>query len=273
MIKEITSNSNPNIKHVKSLQRKKFRDEYNEFIIEGLRIVEHGLEYGGDIIRLFITHDEYKSLEGTRVFEKIIEKNVDTYIISEQLFKEISDTKNPQGILGIVKKKSYDINHILNKEKYFIIILDRLQDPGNLGSIIRTADAAGIDCIVTSKGCVDTYNNKTIRSTMGSIFNIPIVDIGDLDSFIAYLIENDTKIVSTILETNQYHYEVEYGEKIAVIIGNEGNGISKELIDKSNIKVKIPMLGKAESLNASTASSIIIYEIVRQRLNSENYKI
>lgn len=273
MIQEITSNSNPNIKHVKSLHKKKYREKYNEFIIEGLRIVEHGLECGGDITKIFLAQSIYESLKGTILFSKIKDNNIDSYILNDNLFKEICDTDNPQGILGIVKQKSYDINTILNKEQYFVVVLDRLQDPGNLGTIIRTADAAGVDCIITNKGCVDTYNNKTIRATMGSIFNIPIIDIESLDELIDRLIGAGTQIVSTVLEATKYYHEVKYKERAAIIIGNEANGISKELVKKSNIKVKIPMLGKAESLNASIASSIMIYEIVRQKLNSENLKI
>jgi len=267
---EITSNSNPKIKHVKELHKKKYRDKYNEFIIEGIRIIEHGLYYGR-VNSIFLTREMYEDIKNRELFKMINSKEIDIYIVPQQLFKEISDTNTPQGILGIANKVFYEIDDILNdKSNYFFIVLDRLQDPGNVGTIIRTADAAGVDCIITNKGCVDVYNTKTIRATMGSIFTMPVIHIDDSSLLIKQFKDHGIKIVSTILETNKYHFEVEYGNKVAIIIGNEGNGISEELIKESDLKIKIPIIGSAESLNASVASSIVIYEVLRQNINSEN---
>lgn len=265
---EITSPNNKHIKHIKSLQRKKYRDKHGEFIIEGLRIIEHALENNAKISAIYYS-DEIHDYE---ILKKITDRNINIYKIDRQVFKDISTTENSQGILGVIKKKSFTVEDFIEKNEFSILILDRLQDPGNVGTIIRTADAAGFDGIIITKGCVDIYNSKTVRSTMGSIFTMPVIHIDHLDKFIYNLKSREVNVISTTLNAKKYHYEVTYGKKNAIIIGNEGRGISKELIELSNIKVKIPMIGRAESLNASVASGIIIYEIVRQKIISENLK-
>ncbi len=270
MTLEINSNSNKNIKHIKSLKKKKYRDKYNEFIIEGIRIIEHGILNNYNIKSLYYREDIYNDLVNTKIINKLEKKNTPVYKVSNRIFAEIADTENPQGVIAIVEKKHYKVEDILNKENLSLILLDRLQDPGNVGTIIRTADAAGFHGVFYSKGCVDIYNEKTVRSTMGSIFTMPIIKVENLNGFVDKLRSNNINVISTTLDANTYHYEVEYGNKNAIVIGNEGNGICKEIIDKSNVKVKIPMVGSAESLNASVAAGVIIYEILRHNNCSEN---
>jgi len=265
LFKRITSDSNPKIKRIKELSRKKYRDKYGEYVIEGSKIIEHAVETGAKLTSIFITEDFYNHSGENSILRDVFEK-METYIVPEKLFKEISTTDTPQGILGIVKKEDFQLEDILIREDLLIVVLDRLQDPGNIGTIIRTADAAGADCVLVDKGCVDVYNPKTVRASMGSIFNIPVINVEDILKLLDLLIEKDVEIISTVLDTNTYYYDVDYGRRVAVLIGNEGSGLANELIEKSHWKVKIPILGKAESLNASIASSIVIYEIQRQRI-------
>lgn len=262
---EITSPTNNNIKHVKSLHKKKYREAYDEFLIEGLRIIEHALDNNAEFRAIYYHEEIVNSERNYKLFQKIYDKNINLYKVNNKIFRDIATTDNPQGILGVIKRKYYSLKDIINKEKFFLFILDRLQDPGNVGTIIRTADAAGVDGLIALKGTVDIYNSKTIRSTMGSIFTMPIVHVDDVGELINTLEIHNSDIISTSLEAERYHFEVEYGNKNAIIIGNEGNGICDELIGRSNVKVKIPMFGNAESLNASVASGIIIYELVRQK--------
>lgn len=140
------------------------------------------------------------------------------------------------------------------------MILDRIQDPGNMGTIIRTADSAGVDAIIALKGCVDIYNPKVIRSTMGSIFDMNIIDASQ-DETVDMLKSLDFNIVSSYLNTENFYDKIDYGSKVALVIGNEANGINEELVSKSDILVKIPIYGKAESLNAAISSAILMYEI------------
>lgn len=273
MTLEITSLHNKHIKYIKLLHKRKHREKNNEFIIEGLRIIEHALENNTEISAIYYSDEMVNSSRGQELFQKIYHNNVNLYKVDRKIFQEISTTDNTQGILGIVKMKYYNLNDIINKEKYTLIILDRLQDPGNVGTIIRTADSAGINGIIALKGTVDIYNSKTIRSTMGSIFTIPIIYADEVSDIIQSLMSKGTDVIATSLDAEKYHFDVKYGNKNAIIIGNEANGISDELMKYSKIKVKIPIIGNAESLNASIASGIIIYELVRQNHFSENWII
>lgn len=261
---EITSAANNNIKHVKSLHKRKYRESYDEFLVEGLRIIEHALDNNAEFSAVYYNEEIADSERSSELFQRISGQNISLYKVNSKIFKNMATTDNSQGILAVIKRKYYSLKDIMNKERFFLIILDRLQDPGNVGTIIRTADAAGVDGIITLKGTVDIFNSKTIRSTMGSIFTMPIISVDDVEELVNTLKLHNSDIISTSLEAEEYHFQVEYSKKSAIIIGNEANGISDELIRHSNIKVKIPMVGKAESLNASIASGIIMYEVVRQ---------
>lgn len=264
MTLEITSSSNKHIKYIKLLHKRKYREKNDEFIVEGLRIIEHAINNDAKISGVYYSDEITNTDRGRRLIERMSLEGVNLYKVSEKIFKEISTTDTPQGILGVVKRKHYSLRDVIDKEKFLLIILDRLRDPGNVGTIIRTADAAGVDAVAVLKGTVDIYNSKTIRSTMGSIFTLPIIHVEDTASIISALKLCKADIISTTLGAEKYHFEVEYGSKNAVIIGNEAEGISHELIRHSNIKVKIPVIGNAESLNASIASGIIMYELVKQ---------
>lgn len=270
MVLEITSLSNRHVKSIKLLHRRKYREKNGEFIIEGLRIVEHALDNNVHIGAVYYSDEILATSRGHTLLNRISYNNINLYKVNERVFREISTTDNPQGILGVVKRKYYNIDDIIDKEKLFLIVLDRLQDPGNVGTIIRTADSAGVDGIIVLKGTVDIYNSKTIRSTMGSIFTTPIIHVDYPTNIVSILKSHNIDIVATDLNAKNYYFQMDYSNKNAIIIGNEAEGICQELIEHSNIKVKIPIVGNAESLNASIASGIIMYELVRQNYISEN---
>ena len=185
-------------------------------------------------------------------------------VLSSNLFFQIASTENPQGIMAVVKKKSYEKN--LSGD--FYLVCDKVQDPGNLGTIIRTAHAAGVDGIILTKGTVDIYNDKTIRSTMGSIFYTPIFYDDNSFTIIKDLKYKGFSLVATSLSESRNFFEEDLRGKIILAVGNEGNGISDELFNLCDKKVKIPMPGGAESLNVSIAASIILFEKVRQKISS-----
>ena len=176
------------------------------------------------------------------------------------MLRELCSTEEPQGVVAVVRMNEVD----LNKEGSFYILCDKVQDPGNLGTIIRTAHAAGVDGVILTKGTVDIYNEKTIRSTMGSMFYIPII-LEDSDFTITKsLINKGFSLLATSLEGNKDFFKEDLSGKIIISVGNEGNGVSEEVYSLSDKKVKIPMPGGAESLNVAIATSIVIYEKVRQ---------
>ncbi|MFI3210015.1 MAG: RNA methyltransferase [Peptostreptococcaceae bacterium] len=255
----INSKDNDKIKYTKSLLKTKTRNKDKKFIVEGYRILTLAIECSALIDYVFINED-FENKEEHKTLIKDLEKlKVAVYKTTNKLFEEFCDTKNTQGVIGVVKFNPKNENE-LSKDDRFVLVLDRIQDPGNMGTIIRTADACGIDSIVLIKGCVDIYNPKVIRSTMGSIFDMNIVSLDEEDA-IKMIKKNDFKIVSSYLDTENFYNDIEYDYKSALVIGNEANGISQNIIDNSDTLVKIPIYGKAESLNAGISAAILMYEI------------
>ncbi|MDF2522545.1 MAG: methyltransferase, TrmH family, group 3 [Clostridiales bacterium] len=262
----ITSSQNPVIKEIKSLKIRKNREEKQLFFIEGIRFVEEALKEGVAIETILFSDRLYETRGGEDIISQIREGDYETYHLPDKLFQEISDTENPQGIIAVVKMKQYKLEEIIDEGDFFLI-LDSLQDPGNMGTIIRTADAAGVTGIIISRGCVDIYNPKVLRSTMGSIFHIPFCFSESLPEAIRQLKEQGIKVFAAHLDGKLNYFDADMKCGTAIIIGNEANGISQETAEQSDSFVKIPMPGRSESLNASVAASLLMYEVVRQRFN------
>ena len=214
----ITSNDYEKIKYTKSLLKSKNRNKEKKFIIEGYRILTLAIDCNVDIDYVFINEEFENKDEHKSFINKIKMLNIKVYKTTNKIFNEFTDTKNTQGIISVVSF-SDKINSI-NKEDKFVLVLDRIQDPGNMGTIIRTADACGVDSIILIKGCVDVYNPKVVRSTMGSIFNINLINLTEEET-IKILKENNFNIVSSYLNTNNFYNDIEYDYKTALVIGNE----------------------------------------------------
>lgn len=257
----ITSDKNQIIKDIIKLKQKKEREKTGKFYIEGERIINE-IPNSVNIETYVFSQKFYNEIKETEKYN-----NTKNIIVSDNVFKKISDTINPQGIMAICDIPKNCIENIQITNNKFFVILDRICDPGNMGTIIRTAEALGVDAIFLSKGCVDLYNDKVIRATMGSIFHINIVEQCDLSSLIDYLKDNKVKIVCTHLDGGKAPYDIDFKNSIGVLIGNEANGVLEEYKEKSDELVKIPMVGNIESMNASISSAIIFYEVLSQRLN------
>lgn len=190
-------------------------------------------------------------------------------VLSDAVFSHVSDTKTPQGILAVIQQMDYKIADMLEnplvKGNPHILVLDNLQDPGNVGTIFRTAEAAGVTGVLMSKDCVDIYNPKTIRSTMGAIYRMPFLNLGDIVKGIEILKENDVRVYAAHLEGQNAYDKEEYSGGTAFLIGNEGNGLRQEVAAKADSWVRIPMEGQAESLNVGIAAAVLMFEVSRQR--------
>ena len=241
----IQSEKNKIIKEINSLKQKKNRDKLGLYVLEGERLVSEAINSAVYIV----TAESYKG------------SIVSDYQVSDALYSKISDTVSPQGILAVCKIEEPNLN--LDKKNPLYILLENIQDPGNMGTIIRTADAAGADAVFLSKGCVDIYNPKVVRSTMGSIFHLPIYRNIVLTELIKSI---NITTVAAHLKGDKTPYDMDMRNGIAILIGNEGNGLTDELSQLCDNLVKIPMKGKAESMNAGVAAAIMIYEAVRQRM-------
>ena len=257
----ITSKDNENIKSIKKLKERKYRDLNNEYIIEGIKILKEAIQEKAVIKKIVICEE---CLANNIIDEKLLYEiaKYDCLYVSKKIFEGLTDVSKPQGILAVVQKNNKkDINY--NED--IIVALDGLQDPGNLGTILRTLDSANLSQVVVSKDTVDAYNPKVVRSTMGAIFRVNIVEAENLKETLKEMKRHKYKVMCTDLTASKNIYEIDYTKKI-LVIGNEANGISKELLDMADEKIIIPMLGKTESLNASVATSIIVYEYVRRKI-------
>lgn len=255
----IKSKDNDRYKLAKSLLKGKFRNKEKKYLAEGLRTIELALQYNASIDCVFVNEDFSKEETNKKTLESLDRSNT-CFILSNDLFDKISSTENTQGIIAVINMSKLSIDDFDREKHKKIIILDRVQDPGNLGTIIRTADAAGFDMIIMTKGCVDVYNPKVVRSAMGSMFYMDIVSSDDED-ILKILKENKVEIISSYLNTDNYFNEIKYSDRSALVVGNEANGISDFWIDNSDILVKIPMIGKAESLNVAISAALLMYQI------------
>lgn len=253
----ITSSSNGQMKQLVKLQKyAKTRKETGTFVVEGLRIVQEVPK---------------EQLQKVYVTEEFFQKNqemlqgIDYELVSENVLKEVSDTKTPQGILAVVKKKEYSLEQVSKEENLCFLVLENLQDPGNVGTLIRTAEGAGISAVLLSQDTVDLYNPKVIRSTMGSIFRVPTF-ILPMEEIFTFLEKQKVVSFAAHLLGNNF-YQEDYKQPCAFFIGNEGNGLTDDTTNRVQKKIKIPMQGQVESLNAAIAGTVLMYEMLRQRMN------
>lgn len=254
----ITSTSNQQVKEIVQLQKKsKARNQAGVFIVEGIRMVQ---ETPADRVeKLYVTEGFYKK------YKDALPKGCKPELVSDVVFAYMSDTKTPQGVLAVVRQMKHKAEDILNAENPHIMVLDNLQDPGNLGTIFRTAEAAGVNGLILSKDCVDIYNPKTIRSTMGAIYRIPFVYVEDILETIGEMKQKGIHVYAAHLDGKNSYDKEDYSTGTAFLIGNEGNGLQDEVAAQADTWVQIPMAGHVESLNAAIAAAVLMFEVSRQR--------
>lgn len=266
MIKKIASKENLIIKRIKQLELKKYRDRFSQFTIEGQNLIEEAVRNEADISFIIYSDSFLDSIDREELINYLLDRRIPVYNVSDKLFDYISDTENPQGIIGVAAKPVFLQQDIIEKERTNIVVADRVQDPGNLGAILRTADAAGFDCVMSVKGSADHFSSKVVRSAAGSIFRIPVFCVENSRMAISLLKKNRKRIICASPKCSNYYYDVPMAENIGLVIGNEANGVCGEFMANADYAVKIPMFGNIESLNASVSASILMYESVRQRM-------
>ncbi len=262
-MQKVASKENELVKHIKKLKDKKYRDMNNEYVIEGIKLVVEAIEEKVSIKQIILCDD----CERNAVIPKDLMYEIAKYeciYVTEKIFKYLSEVQTPQGILAIIEKNNKDRE--IDYTQDIIVALDDIQDPGNLGTILRTVDSIGLTQILVSNGTADVYNSKVVRSTMGAIFRVKIIECEDLKQTLKEIKKHKYKITVSSLQTENTIYDISYNKKV-IIIGNEANGVEKEIQELADEKIKIPMIGKTESLNASVATGIILYEYIRQKRN------
>ncbi|WP_202078235.1 TrmH family RNA methyltransferase [Caldalkalibacillus salinus] len=252
----IHSSQNPTFKLWKKLHTKKGRRAQQRFLIEGIHMAEEALQSTYIIDEMIISED-FNLPESWAAQIKSAKPKVMT--LTNELFSQISSTPSPQGIAMTVRLNNENDVKSVMRECTSLMLIDQVQDPGNLGTIMRTADAAGIDAVILGKGTVDVYSDKVLRSTQGSVFHIPLVE-ADLFNTILTLREQNWSVVGTSLQGATPYTEMgTIDHPYALLVGNEANGCSEQLLDLVTHKVKIPMYGKVESLNVGVATGILLY--------------
>ena len=255
----IESTKNQQVKNLTGLVKKsKQRKEEGVYVVEGPRMFEEAPRE--ELVKAYMSESFYN-----KMLDKDSLKGVDYEILRDDVYEYVSDTKTPQGVMCIMRQKQYSEEDILSGEDAFIMFIENLQDPGNLGTILRAAEGAGVTGIVMSQGTVDIYNPKTIRSTMGSIYRVPFVYTDDIIGSIKKAQAKGVKVYAAHLEGKNSYDSLELKEKSGFIIGNEGAGISSETAEAADLLMIIPMQGQVESLNAAVAATVLMYETARQR--------
>jgi RNA methyltransferase, TrmH family len=252
-LKQIQSVKNPQVKQWKKLLTKKERDKTGTFLIEGFHLVEEALKNQEQIIEIIVS-------EKIELPPRLDFGSNSITTVTDEISKELSDTETPQGIYAVCRET---VDQTYVKKAKSLLLIDAVQDPGNLGTMIRTADAAGIDAVIVGHGSVDIFNSKVLRSAQGSHFHLPIV-CGNLEEWIETLKKRNIPVYGTALENAKTYTEIAQQEEFALIVGNEGSGMNKDLLAKTTSNLYIPIYGRSESLNVAVAAGILLYYLKKR---------
>jgi TrmH family RNA methyltransferase len=260
----ITSTSNQQIKNLAALIKKsKERKKQRAFVVEGIKMFREAPRES--LLGVYVS----ESFLAERGHQTLLE-DYSYEVVADAVFRAVSDTQTPQGILAVVRMPEYTLDELLAEEQTHLLILESIQDPGNLGTMVRTGEGAGISGIIMNHTTVDLFNPKTIRSTMGSIYRVPYLITEDLGGTMQQLQSRGVSLYAAHLQGTEFYDAKDYTGACGFLIGNEGNGLSEEIADKADAYVKIPMEGQVESLNAAISATLFMYECNRQRRNQHD---
>lgn len=261
----ITSTSNQQMKTIVQLNKKaKARRELRAFIVEGVKMFQ---ETPWELLQKVYVSEQFLKEEKNHAC--LAKTGIDYELVSDHVFAHVSDTGTPQGILAIVRQPVYEFSDLLQEERTRLLVLEDIQDPGNLGTMFRTGEGAGLTGVIMSRETVDLFSPKTVRATMGSIYRMPFYVSEDLHATLEELREAGVHTYAAHLRGEKYYDELDFTGATAFLIGNEGNGLKKETADLADTYLKIPMEGRLESLNAAMAAGILMYEAHRQCRNAK----
>ena len=259
---EVTGLQNPVVKAAAELKQKKYRTQNGLYLAEGLRTAEEAVAYKAVETLFYVAIDDKRTMH---LLEDAAAQNIKLVCVSENVMKKIADTETPQGIIAVCKMRQPKLENLLASGK-MLLVLDRVGDPGNIGTMLRTADAAGIGGLVLLKGCADIYAPKTVRSSMGSLFHIPVLSGVSEQEFVSAAKKAGYDLLVTCLDGADNLYKADLSGRIAFVMGNEAGGVSETLLEKADKRVYIPMAGRAESLNVAMAAGIVMFEALRRKV-------
>lgn len=264
--KPISSKENSAVKYLRSLSDPKNRKKEYAFIIEGTKMVEEALR-DDQGVTMVVASPTIVQHHGKGILKLAESRSVELLWISERLMDTISESKTPQPVMAVVKMREYSEDELLAHGSKLIVVVHQLQDPGNLGTIIRTSEAVGASGIAVTPNTVDPFNAKAVRASMGSILRLPLVLITDFAGFIRKCKQKGYQTAATVLTGEKTHFDVDLKKPTVVVLGQEGAGLPQEIMADVDLLVRIPMAETIESLNVATAAAVILYEAMRQRLS------
>ena len=260
----VTSRENKTIKYLHSLSDPKRRKQEGAFLIEGVKMVGEALREPGRV-RLFVAAPTLSTGKGKLLLERAETEHVDILWISERLMDALAESKTPQPVMAVVSMKEHTEEVLVRPDRGLFVIAHELQDPGNLGTIIRTAEAAGAAGVGVTQNTADPYNAKAVRASMGSILRMPVVRINDLHDCIGRCKQNGFQTVALALSGSRTHFDLDLKKPTAMIVGQEGGGLPEEIVRHVDYRVRIPMSPVIDSLNVATSAAVFLYEALRQR--------
>lgn len=267
----ITSTANPLIKYLSRLKKRSFRQQEGKFLIEGPLVIEEALANSWPLEMLLFTPELLESTPGQRLVMPLEGGPIKLVEVSEAVFKTLADTQTPRGLLGLARIREHSLEDIISSgsgSALLLVVVDGVQDPGNLGTIIRSSDAFGAHGVLLTRGSVDLYNDKTLRSTMGSIFHLPVLQGLKVEALVEQLQGKGIPTAVALASGGTPVAEMDFKVPMALVVGSEARGPSSHFFtpgDTGVAGVSIPMPGRSESLNAAVAASVLLYEISRQR--------
>ena len=262
--KPITSRDNSIVKYIFSLTDPKRRKKEHAFLIEGVKMVEEALRDRSGVT-MIVAAPGLVQHHGKGILKLAESRTVDVLWISATLMDALSESKTPQPVMAVVKIRDHSEEELFSRDQGLIVVAHQLQDPGNLGTIIRTAEAVGASGMAITPQTVDPYNAKAIRASMGSILRLPIVHVGDIKLFVKTCKQKGYQTIATALTGDKTHLDIDMKQRTAVILGQEGTGLPQDVMADVDVRIQIPMAASIESLNVATAAAVILYEAMRQR--------
>ena len=265
---QITSSRNPKVKALRSLRLRKVRHREGHFLIEGIRIVEEALDCEAAVETLVYAPELLVCERAQALVERL--ESAQRLALSEDLFRTLSDRDEPQGIAAVVRIEDGSLSAIPLSENLLVIVAYQLSDPGNLGTLIRTADAAGATAVVVVEPSVDLYDPQTVRATMGSLFTLPVVRLEDPAALTHWVLQVratglSLQVVATSAHAQQVHFDADFRHPLLLLLGNERQGLPEAVRDQADLRIRLPMVGRATSLNVAAAGAALVYEVIRQR--------
>jgi TrmH family RNA methyltransferase len=261
----ITSKDNSIIKHLRSLSDPKHRKKEQVFMIEGVKMVEEALRDKAGVT-MVVASPSLVQHHGKGVIKLAETRSIGILWISDKLMDAIAESKTPQPVMAIVAMKKHSEDELLAHASKLIVICHQLQDPGNLGTIIRTVEAVGAAGIALTPHTVDPYGAKAVRASMGSMLRLPVVRIGDCRAFVKLCKQRGFQTVATVVTGEKSHFDIDLKKPTVVILGQEGAGLPQDILEEVDLCVRIPLADTIDSLNVATASAVLLYEVMRQRL-------